>query len=47
MVAAPHRKHQNDEQVSTVCTHLTVYSHTGIKLGTKQLNIFRIGCKTT
>jgi hypothetical protein len=22
-------------------------SHTGVKLGAKQLNIFRIGCKTT
>jgi hypothetical protein len=32
MVAAPYKKHQND-----VSTHR---SHTGVKLGAKQLNIF-------
>jgi hypothetical protein len=43
MVAAPYKKHQND--VNTyVSTHR---SHTGVKLGAKQLNIVRIGCKTT
>jgi hypothetical protein len=25
----------------------TLRSHTGVKLGAKQLNIFRIGCKTS
>jgi hypothetical protein len=39
MVAAPYKKHQSD-----VSTHR---SHTGVKLGAKQHNIFRIGCKTT
>jgi hypothetical protein len=41
MVAAPYKKHQNDvnKRVHTV-------SHTGVKLDAKQLNIFRIGCKT-
>jgi hypothetical protein len=39
MVAARYKKHQNDMN-----THS---SHIGVKLGAKQLNIFRIGCKTT
>jgi hypothetical protein len=34
-----YKKHQNDMN-----THS---SHIGVKLGAKQLNIFRIGCKTT
>jgi hypothetical protein len=36
MVAAPYKKHQNDvnKKVSTHC------SHTVVKLGAKQLNIF-------
>jgi hypothetical protein len=41
MAAAPYKKHQNDVNK---CVHTV---HTGVKLGTKQLNIFRIGCKAT
>jgi hypothetical protein len=45
MFAAPCKKHQHENGVNKcVCTHR---SHTGIKLGAKRLNIFRIGSKTT
>jgi hypothetical protein len=42
MVAAPYKKNQNG--VEKVSTHR---SHTAVKLGAKQLNIFKIDCKTT
>jgi hypothetical protein len=40
MLAAPYKKHQSDVRSAH-------RSHTGVKLRAKQLNIFRIGCKTT
>jgi hypothetical protein len=43
MVAAPYKKHQSIK-FSGCSTRITV---TGVKLGAKQLNIIRIGCRTT